>query len=365
MFEEYTQEYFIELAQQKAAERNIDATEGTLVFNAACLMAIMLEDAFDKAEEAYTNIFPDTADREHLIRFGRDVGIEPRGATSCTVKIHTDGDFSEGTKLTGSEFSYTVLRKISEEEDGSFFFEAECDTAGTTANGAFGSLSAEGEGTTESFCDITEILTPGADDEETEEFRNRYFESNDIPPESGNRSYYKTAAENINGVGAAKVFGTTEGGKSIVNIWIVGNDYVAASEEVRAKAQKAIDPTDGKGDGIANVDHFARVFSAGETAVDLSISVTAEKGTTKSELTEEIKDTVTKYFETLNRDWDSVNALSVKASVIEARIMLLGSIADVTVNIGSAGTVRVKSLENNLGKAGKINVSYLPDVRMD
>lgn len=359
MFEEYTQEYFIELAQQKAAERNIDATEGTLVFNAACLMAIMLEDAFDKAEEAYTNLMPDTADREHLIRFGRDVGIEPKAATSCTVKIHSDGDFPEGTKLTGSEFSYTVIKKLSTEADGSFFFEAKCDTAGTTANSSLGSLSAEDAETNESFCDITEVLAPGTDDEETENFRDRYFESNDIPPESGNRSYYKTAAENISGVGAAKVFGEVQDGKSLVKIWIVGENYTPASEEIRAKAQAAIDPTDGKGDGIANIDHFCTVLAAGETTIDLSIQVAAESGATKATLTEEIKDTVQKYFETLNKDWDSVNSLSVKASVIEAKIMLLGGIEDVQVNIGSTGTVRVKSLGNNLGKAGDINVGYI------
>ena len=42
MFEEYTQEYFLSIAQQYAAEKGLDATEGTLIFNASSMMAVML-----------------------------------------------------------------------------------------------------------------------------------------------------------------------------------------------------------------------------------------------------------------------------------------------------------------------------------
>lgn len=358
MFENYTQEYFLELAQRKATERGLDATEGTLIFNAACLMAVMLEDAFDKAEEAYSNAFPDTADREHLIRFCRAAGTAPKAATSCTVKIKTDGDIETGIRLNGDEYSYTVTKKLEDDEKGNHLFEAECDTAGTAPNGKLGNLTAEDEGTDESFCEIVEIITPGTDDEETQALRERYFESTDIPPMSGNRSYYKTATESIGGVGAAKVFGETSAdGKSLVKIWITGENGTIATESVRAAVQEAIDPTGGEGDGAACVDHTATVFTAQEEAVDLEIAVTAENGAEHGKLTQEIEDVVEKYFSQLNQSWDSVAALTVKASVIEANIMLLGKIEDVLISIGDE-KVRVKSLGNNLGKAGTVNVNY-------
>jgi len=359
MFENYTQEYFINLAQQYAAEKGLDATEGTLIFCASSLMAVMLEDALDREEAAIANLMPDTADRENLIRFGRKIGITPRAATACVVKIHSDGDFPTGTKLSGNDFSYTVTKKLSSEADGSFFFEAQCDTPGTAANAVFDSLTAESSETNESFCEITEIITAGTDDEDTEDFRERYFESTEIPPMSGNKAYYKEAAEEIPGVGAAKVSGSTDSTtkKSTVSIWIVADGYKKASDELKAKAQQIIDPESGSGDGKASCDHHATVFAAEETAVDLNFSVTVKSSADRNALEADIGAAVQKCFSTLNESWDTEDELIVRAISFEAAVLLLSGVTDVTCTLGANGD-RTKKLGQNLGKAGNINVVF-------
>ncbi len=348
------------LAQQHAAEKGLDATEGTLIFNASSMMAFMLEDALDREEEAIANLMPDTADRESLIRFARRLGITPRAATACTVKIHTDADFPAGTRLSGSDFTYKVTKKLSAEADGSFYFEAECETPGTAANGALDPLTAEDSETNETFCDITEILTPGTDDEETEDFRERYFESTEIPPMSGNKAYYKEAAEEIPGVGAARVSGGTdsETKRSIVDIWIVADGYTPASEELRAKAQQIIDPTGGTGDGKASCDHHVTVYAAGETAVDLSFSVTVKRTADKNVIEADINAAVQSCFEKLNRTWDAEDELTVRALSFEAAALLLDGVTDVSCTLGDSGTDRAIKLGNNLGKAGNVNVIF-------
>lgn len=348
------------LAQQYAAEKGLDATEGTLIFNASALMAVMVEDALDREEAAIANLMPDTADRESLIRFGRQIGIEPRAATACTVKVHTDADFPAGTRLSGSDFSYKVLKKISEETDGSFFFEAECETPGSAANSVFDSLTAEDSETNETFCEITEILTPGTDDEETEDFRERYFENTEIPPMSGNKAYYKEATEEIKGVGAARVSGGTneETKKSVVNILIVADDYTPATEALRAKVQEIIDPVGGSGEGKASCDHFATVSAAGETAVDLNLSVTVKKSADKNVLQADINAAIQNCFKALNEKWDAEDELIVRAISFESAILFLNGVTDVSCTLGASGTNRIKKLGNNLGKAGNVNVIF-------
>lgn len=360
MFEEYTQDYFLSIAQQYAAEKGLDATEGTLIFNASSMMAVMLEDALDREEEAIANLMPDTADREHLIRFGRKLGIEPRAATACTVKIHTDADFPAGTRLSGSEFTYKVLKKLSTEADGSFYFEAQCETPGTAANGALDPLTAEDSEANETFCDITEILTPGTDDEDTEEFRERYFVNTEIPPMSGNRNYYIEAAKEIPGVETARVFSETDAdtGRSEISLWIVGDGYTAPGEELRAAAQETIDPTDGKGDGKASCDHHVTVYAAGETAVDLRLSVTVKKTADKNVIEADIKAAVQSCFEKLNRTWDAEDELTVRALSFEAAALLLDGVTDVSCTLGESTTDRAIKLGNNLGKAGNVNVIF-------
>ena len=59
----------------------IDTSDGSLFYNACAKQAVRLEEAYQAMSAINDNMYPDTADLEHLIRNGNDRGIYLAEAT--------------------------------------------------------------------------------------------------------------------------------------------------------------------------------------------------------------------------------------------------------------------------------------------
>lgn len=126
--------------------------------------------------------------------------------------------------------------------------------------------------------EITELLIPGEDEEETEALRARYFETFKTNAYGGNQKDYIQKTNAINGVGATKVTPIWNGGGTVL-LTILNSEFSKASDTLIASVQNEIDPTsDGSGVGIAPIGHIVTVNTAEEVPVNISTSITFKDG---------------------------------------------------------------------------------------
>src|SRR5690606_12361543 len=76
---------------------------------------------------------------------------------------------------------------------------------------------------------LTEVLIPGEDEEDTEAFRQRYFNSFKSQAFSGNRADYKEKVNAISGVGGVRVY-RAKHGPGTVGLTIIDSNFNKPSQ---------------------------------------------------------------------------------------------------------------------------------------
>jgi len=256
---------------------DMDKREGSVIWDALSPAALELEIAYIYMDYVLLQAFADTQEREYLIRRAAERGIAPDPASRAILK----GEFTPvGIDLKGRRFSlgklnYTALEPI-EGETGAW--QMECETAGADGNRAFGALIPieyiDGLRTAE----LTALLIPGEDEQSTESLREEYFASYTSIDYGGNIAGYLKMALDIPGVGAARVTPAWKGGGTI-EITILDANYNAATDTLIQEVQGIIDPKqDGRGDGLAFIDHIVTVDTATVETVNAAMNVEFESG---------------------------------------------------------------------------------------
>ncbi|MGN1117432.1 MAG: baseplate J/gp47 family protein [Acutalibacteraceae bacterium] len=333
MFENETQEVIMKRMIERAKDE-VSVIEGSLLYNAIALMAVALEDAYDRAEEIYLNAFEDTCDREHLIRFARRKGLLPHPATKATYSVESNVGLTEGDTLTDSEHSFTVT-------EGGLTAKVECQSVGSSGNGLVGSL--ESASYIEGFesCMITAQLTFGEDEEETEAFRERYLTSLKVSAQGGNKEGYKSLTESLEGVGKAAVSTFIKNDLKWVKIHITDESLRAPDEKKVAEIQKIIDPVSGEGDGLASIGHRVKVEAAAEQSVNITAALTVSDETDAEEIKPLINSAIDKYLSGLNASFGD-ETIIIRRSRIEAFALEIDGVVDfevLTINSNSGNLV--------------------------
>ena len=347
MFEDFTQEYFLELAAKKAEKSGIDMTEGTLVFAAASLQAVMLEDAFDKAEEMYINAFPDTCDREHLIRFARDRDLFPKAATFAVYEAAENIRLEEGTALSNGETDFTVTGQIGQEADG-YHVEITCTEGGTKGNGITGTLDTQEY--TENFekCEIIKQIAQARDEEDTETFRTRYFESFSLPGQFGNEQYYRELILSVPGVSAARIFCTDY---ETIQIQIAGED-AAADESTVSKAQAFMEP-------FTPVGHRIAVSAAAVTKIDIAVSVKLRQDETQEDAKAQIEEAIDGYLRKLNLDFGTGTPMIIRLTALEGILYSLDTVEDCEISTVNGTHANLTLAAGHIAERGTVTYEFI------
>lgn len=238
-------------------------------------------------------------------------GNEP--ATKAIYLAELSGIFSKENfnkeilaGFSSEKFQYTVVGKLSSDElekeefkDKKDVYRLKCTTEGKVGNCDTGDLIPveyiEGLDTAK----LTEIITPGRDEEDTEHLRQRYFDNANAFAFGGNIADYKAKVLSLSssesgqgdedvrregGVGYVKVEPAWDG-PGTVKIIILDSDYHAplngdstsdnylTGHSLVGAVQKAIDPKNGEGAGIAPIGHKVTVVSAKEEKINISAQV--------------------------------------------------------------------------------------------
>ena len=204
-----------------------------------------------------------------------------------------------------------------------------CETVGIDGNMNFGQMIPIEYIAGLETAELTEILIPGEDEEDTEVFRGRYFKSFESQAFGGNIADYKQKTNSIQGVGDTKVTPTWNGGGTVL-LTIINSNFEAASEELIQSVQEIIDPTqDASGKGFAPIGHVVTVRSAEEVTIDVETNITYEVNYSFDVLKKQIEDVIKGYLSELRKVWGESDSLTVRSSQIDARLLDIVGIVDV------------------------------------
>ena len=332
MYEDQTYEVILARSLDRVAT-DVDKREGSIIMNSIAPVSAEHSNIYIQMAWILDNIYADTASSEYLIKKCRERGLIPYEATKAVLKGKFNMEIPLKSRFNLNELNYKAIAFI-ESADGFFYYQMECETAGTQGNKFFGELSSieyidkdlEGE--------LIELLIPAEDDEETEAIRTRYFNSFKNEAFGGNKQDYIDKVTALEGVGGCVVIPVWAGGGT-VKLIIIDSDYNIASDILVQTVQETIDPNpQGTGEGIAPIGHTVTVVSANEVPINVTCRLTFLEGFSWESVSVSAVEALNEYFLEMRKAWDKGN-LVVRISQIENRLLNLNGvldIADTTIN---------------------------------
>lgn len=353
----------------------LDKRPGSVIWDTHSPTAIELQVLYIELDQIYKETFGDTASREFLIKRAKERGMSPRPASAAVLRGEFTPDSVDvtGKRFNLSQLNYMVTGKIS---DG--VYQVTCETPGEVGNQYFGAMTpidyVEGLETAE----LTDVLIPGEDEEDTEEFRTRYYNSFNDLAFGGNLNDYKNKVKTLPGVGDVKVtrvwnsdirpvdmipsptvqswYSTyiqtitdpdvkswlekvyaaaldkklTVGGT--VKLTLIASDYSVPTDTLVDSVQTIIDPEQsaGEGVGLAPIGHVVNVAAVEAVDINITTHITFDNSRSWDTLETPVKNAIDSYLLTLRQAWADEDNTVVRIAQIENRILGVTGIIDVS-----------------------------------
>ena len=333
MFEDKTYENLMKekLAQVKST---IDKREGSLIHFACGANSAEAAQMYITLEWMFLQMFGDTADREYLAKIAYDTrGLIPEAATHAVLKGKFNIEVKSGIRFSLDDLNYYVADFI-EQKDGFFYYQMICETLGEAGNWNFGDMIPIDYVPGLTTCELTEVLIPGEDEEDTEVFRQRWRDSFNAAAFGGNKADYMAKINSIDGVGGCKVYrATNAAGEKVggyVRAVIIASDFTVPSQTLIDIVQDTIDPKrNGAGDGLAPIGHICTIAAVSGVTVNVTSRFTFDEGYSFADLVGYISSAVRQYLADLARGWAGTTKLVVRISAIESRLLDIDGILDI------------------------------------
>ncbi len=330
----YERETYEEILKRLLAKvpSNVDKREGSVIWDALAPAAAEIAQLYIELNWSINQYFGDTADREHLIRRAAERGLSPKPASHAILKGVFNKSVPIGSRFSLDDLNYIVIEEMDRLE---FTYQLQCETEGICGNKNFGHLIPIQymNGLTEA--EITELLIPGEEAEDTESFRERYIRSFSPKAFGGNRADYMEKIYAIPGVGGCKVYRTTnEVGEKVgghVKCVFLTSEYKVASKELIHVVQEALDPDgcEGEGYGWAPIGHVVHVCSVIPVSVNINTVVQLESGYRFEDVRMYLEEALDQYLLELNRTWAKRESLVVRISQIESDFLDIDGVMDI------------------------------------
>ncbi len=372
MYEDTTYEAIRDRMLARVADK-FDKREGSVIWDTHSPTAIELQILYLELDTILKEGYGDTASREFLVLRCKERGISPYPAAHAILKgVFAPANIDvSGRRFNIGEMNYTVQEKIADGE-----YRVMCESPGIAGNQYMGSMIPMEYIKGLQSAQLTEILIPGEDEEDTEDLRKRYFDSFSESAFGGNRADYLEKVNAIPGVGrtkvtrvwnadirpadmipkenvckwyesikdtapkevrdwleavfhAAKEKKLTTGGTVLLTI--LNSEFGRASETLVQAVQTAIDPEEGAGDGygLAPIGHVVKVESAKEKRIDIQSTLTFEEGYGWGNLQGLLEEAVCDYLLELRKEWADSSCLIVRVSQVENRLLNVPGVVDV------------------------------------
>ena len=315
-----------------------DKREGSIIYDALAPAAAELQQVYYEFDRILDESFADTQSRDYLVRRAAERGVRPKEAATAIRQGEFNMDIPIGSRFSLGDLNFVVFEKIEDNK-----FKLACEEPGVIGNAASGQLMPIDYIEDLETAQLTDILIPGEDSEDTEVFRARYFDSLDTQAFGGNVADYKARTRGLIGVGGVKVVPVWNG-PGTVKVIIIDSLYGEPGAELVEKVQNELDPQDssGLGVGLAPIGHFCTVVGAQAVPINISTKITFIDDWDWAEIKSNAEAVIDDYFKLLTSTWGNTESLMVRLSQIETRLLdIYGviDIADTTINGAPANII--------------------------
>ncbi len=325
MYEDKTYEAILQEKLARVASY-LDKREGSIIYDALAPNSFESAMLYVALDTILNETFADTASREYLIKRCAERGITPLAATYAVGVGEFNMNVPIGSRFSCDKYNWAVTEKI---EDNKFYLT--CETAGADPDNYLGALIPIDyiDGLTAAA--LTSISINGEDEESTDALRVRYLNSFSNQAYGFNRAQYISVTEALPGVGGCKPYRAWNGAGT-VKLVITDSEYQPPSEALINTVQTTIDPTQNSGDGVglAPIDHEVTVVGAAGTTINVSTTLTFQSGWDLNECKPYIEAALDGYYSELNATWANENYLIVRIAQIEARLLGITGIVDIS-----------------------------------
>ena len=336
MYEHMTFNNILKRAMEKVSD-DFDKRQGSIIYDALAPICAELAQAYIELDRILREGFADTASREYLIKRAMERGLKPFNATYSVVLANLQGDI----RLKGGE-------RFSSDEEVNFYYIGEkegeyyklkCEQIGSIGNISYGDLLPIDNIPNLKIAKIHKIHISGVDEEETEVFRKRYFESFRNQAFGGNRADYIEKVRLLNddedvrangGIGGIKVYRVPNGGGT-VKVVITNNSYNEPTEDLLSIVQEKIDPLEytGEGMGIAPIGHFVTIEPVKPIKINIETQIDLKAGYETEDIKSYIEGNIESYIQELCKTWEENDSIIIRISHIESNILNVLGIEDV------------------------------------
>lgn len=378
MYEDLTYESILERMLQfiRQQDRSLDTREGSVSWYGSAPSAVEFQNLYLALDNVLNQTYPDTASRPYLIRRAKDRLLSPYPASPAVLELTITPaglTLPEGARFSIGELNYAATQNMGEGR-----YQITCETPGAAGSSPAGEVIPIEYIPGLASCAVTALLIPGEDEEDTEAFRQRYFDSLEAQAFGGNRADYLEKVNAIPGVGGVRIHRAWNSGirpaellppegaadwlaelsapaailswlhslyaaaasrkltvGGTVRLTLIDSTFSPPSAALLERVQTAIDPTQnaGEGYGLAPVGHVVWVTGVRSAQVDLTFQMACSGGWRWEDVQPAARQAVQVYFLELAQSWardDGQNQpLVVRVSQIESRLLDLEGVLDV------------------------------------
>ena len=307
----------------KRVGTGVDTSEGSFLFDAIAPCVAELYEAYLYIDELQKRVFADTAYGEYLDRRCAERGIYRKQATHSIRKGYFDNEVPIGSRWGKEELVYIITDMA---QEGAYLLK--CEQNGVIGNRYDGDLINIDAVENINSAILGEVVISGANEEQDNALRCRYFNSFEKEAFGGNVADYKEKVGSIDGVGQVKVYPAWNGGGT-VKLRLLDSDNNIPSGELLELVQTQVDPVQnsGEGLGIAPIGHSVTVESAEQVEVQLTTHLTFKESSWEN-VSNRVNEVIEEYFSELRAKW-SESDIVVRISQIESRLLDIEGIIDI------------------------------------
>lgn len=311
---------------------DVDKREGSIIYDALAPAAMELYNLYIAADQILSETFADTASREYLILRANERGLVPYNASYAVMKgiaSPSDCEISVGDRFSLNGYYYTVtgsfLGSDGVVDEGTYLMKASA-SGNEPGNQIGNAIPVNYINGLESMV-ITDCISAGEDEESTEHFRQRYFNSLISLASGGNVAWYKQIVNDIDGVGACKVYRAKAGNNQIggnVTLRILDSNFnVPDDDTLRNNVKAEIDPPEesGEGLGLAPIGHQVTVLYPNKQAINIDITAEYSDGYDWLSVKDNVETVIENYLQGLRTSWADTDTTVVRKSRIENAIL--------------------------------------------
>lgn len=310
MFQESNNEQDIKQRMLDRMDNDISKVEGSFLQESVSPMALELEQSYMQLDKFLAFIFAETAAEakggdEYLTLRASEFGVDRKLGNKSEGKLLITGGagtvIHAGTIVqTKGKLQFDITEDSVIESDGNVLVNIKAQEVGSQYNVPADTIVE----LPINVAGITSVTNPsattgGTDRETNKELLERFLYKVRVPVTSGNKNHYKVWAEEVEGVGLAKVF-PLWAGAGTVKVVIIDSNKQPANDTIRDNCYQHIEDVKPIG---ANVT----VTSALGKVIDVSVNITHHQNYSWAEVEESISDNIYKYFQDIAFQQDYVS----------------------------------------------------------